>query len=347
MPTPLQITYLLEDTEQSGGVRVPLAQADALIARGHRVRFVTKGLPVTWRSSRAEWIYVDDFRQYDATGDDFLVATFWVTVPQAYHLAPERTVHLCQGYEGAFSAYESIKGEIDAVYRLPVPKLVVSRSIEPVVRHFGDDVTVIGQVVEDEFFRPIVPREHEPLRVLLCGQSQADLRGIDEGYGAVAHARWFHQRFDFIRVSPWAPSREEPLDTVQEFHVALTTAEMTRLMHSCDVLIAANYAEEGFGLPAAEALASGLACLFTAIPSYLAFDATHDYALFAPERNAVELGERLIELLESRELRDRLRARGREVAGQWRVEHVAGRLERFFLERRASGSALAGRRERD
>src|SRR5687768_18600712 len=49
-------------------------------------------------------------------------------------------------------------------------------------------------------------------------QSQADLRGIDEGYGAVAHARWFHQKLDLIRVSPWAPSKEEPLDSVQEFH---------------------------------------------------------------------------------------------------------------------------------
>lgn len=335
MPEPLTITYLLEDTVQSGGVRVPLAQADALIARGHRVRFVTKGLPVTWRSSRAEWIYVDDFRQYDASEDDFVIGTFWTTVPQAERLAGGRAVHLCQGYEGSFSAYEPIAGEIEAVYRLALPKLVVSPSLESIVRRFTHDVTVIGQVVEDEFFRPVVPREHEPLRVLLCGQSQADLRGISEGYGAVAHARWFHQKFDFVRVSPWAPSKDEPLDSVQEFHVALTTAEMTRLMHSCDILIAANWAEEGFGLPAAEALASGLACLFTAIPSYLSFDPAHDYALFAPERNAVELGEKLIELLESDDLRDRLRTRGREVAEQWRVEHVADRLERFFLERRA------------
>lgn len=336
MTAPLAITYLLEDTDQSGGVRVQLAHADALIARGHRVRFVTKGLPLTWRASRAEWIYVDDFRAYDATGDDFVVGTFWVTVPEARRLAGDRAVHLCQGYEGGFSAYEPVRAEIEATYALPIPKLVVSKSLIPVCERFSSDVTFIGQVVEDEFYRRTVPRENDPLRVLLCGQSQADLRGISEGYGAVAHARWFHQQFELIRVSPWAPSKDEPLETVQEFHVALTTAEMTRLMHSCDVLIAPNHSEEGFGLPAAEALASGLACLFTAIPSYLSFDEERDFALFAPEKNAVELGERLIELLENFELRERLRARGREVAAQWRVEHVAERLERFFLERRAA-----------
>ena len=158
------------------------------------------------------------------------------------------------------------------------------------------------------------------------------MKGIDEGYGAVAHARWFHQKVDLVRVSPWTPSREEPLDSVQEFHVALNSREMTRLMHSCDVLIAPNHREEGFGLPAAEALASGIPTVLTSIPSFLAWDESRDYALFAPEENAVEFGEKLIELLSDADLRQRLRVRGREVAEQWHAEHVADRLEKFFRE---------------
>ncbi|MFP5246215.1 MAG: glycosyltransferase family 4 protein [Thermoanaerobaculia bacterium] len=338
MTESLRITYLLEDTTSSGGVRVAMAQADELIARGHRVRFVTKGLPVTWRASRADWIYVDDFREYDAEDDDFVIGTFWTTVPQAYALAGKRAVHLCQGYEGFFSAYENILDQIEAAYALPLPKLVVSKSLIPICERFTDDVTYIGQVVEDEFYRAVTPREHEPPRVLLVGQLEADLRGIEEGYGAVAHARWFHQKLELVRVSPWAPSREEPLEAVQEFHVALTTAEMTRLMHSCDILVAPNHREEGFGLPAAEALASGLACVFTAIPSFLSFDERHDYALFAPENNAVELGEKLIELLNDASLRDRLRERGRQVSEQWRVSEVAVRLETFFRGKRAKNT---------
>jgi glycosyltransferase involved in cell wall biosynthesis len=331
---PLRISYLLEDTEMSGGIRVQLMHADALIARGHHVRLVTKGSPLTWRSSRAEWIYVDDLREYDARDDDFVVGTFWLTVAPAYEIAKERAVHLCQGYEGSFSAYQPIRADIEAAYRLPLPKLVVAKPLVTICKQFTDDVTHVGQIVEDEFYRPVTPPENEPLRVLISGQSQADLKGIDDGYGAATHARWFHQKFDLIRVSPWAPSREEPLDSVQQFHVGLTTREMTRLMHSCDVLVAPNHAQEGFGLPAAEAMASGIPCVLTAIPSYLSFDETRDYALFAPEQNAVELGEKLIELLSDGELRERLRARGREVAEQWRSELAAERLERFFLERR-------------
>lgn len=330
---PLRIAYLVEDTAQSGGVRVQLMQADALIARGHRVRLVTKGLPLTWRTSRAEWIYVDNFLDYDARDDDFVIGTFWPTVPPANTIAPGRAVHLCQGYEGSFSFYQPVRAEIEAAYRLPIPKLVVAKSLIPICEQFTKDVTYIGQIVDDDFFRARTPRENEPLRVLLCGESQADMKGIDDGYGAVAHARWFNQKLELVRVSSWAPSREEPLDSVQEFHVALASREMTRLMHSCDVLVAPNRREEGFGLPAAEAMASGIPVVMTSIPSYLSFDEQHDYALFAPEGNAIELGEKLIELLGDDELRERLRTRGREVAEQWRAEKVAERLEAFLRSR--------------
>lgn len=329
----MNITYLMEDTELSGGQRVQLVHADALIERGHRVRIVTKGLPVTWRRSRAEWVYVDHFSQYDAGGEDFVIGTFWLTLEAAHNLAGERAVHFCQGYEGLIPEYQPILPQIEAAYSLPMPKVVVARSLVPICERFSDDVTYIGQVVEDEFYRPSTPREHEPPRVLLCGQHQASFRGIQDGYGAVAHARWFHQKLDLIRVSSWAPSREEPLENVQEFHVALTTDEMTRLVHSCDVLLAPNHGAEGFGLPAAEAMAAGLPCVLTAIPSFLSFDETRDYALFAPQENAIELGERLIELLSGHDLRERLRARGREVAEQWRVERVIDRLESFFTDR--------------
>ncbi|HSP34442.1 MAG TPA: glycosyltransferase [Thermoanaerobaculia bacterium] len=260
----MRVAYLLPETGISATARIAAAQADALIAAGHQVRIVTTALPMTWRSSRAEWVYVDQFRQFVA--DD-----------------GERVINA------------------------------------------GSDIVRHNAIVDDEFFRERIAREHEPLRVLLCGGSHVQNKGLSEGYGAAAHARWFHQTFDLVRVSPWAPSREEPLDSVQEFHIALTASEMTRLMHSCDVLIAPNRREDPLSLTTLEALASGLACVATATPAHLA--AAADAALFAPPDNAVELGEKLIEIVEDGALRERLRARGREVVAKFRAASVVKRLE--------------------
>lgn len=262
----MRLALLFDDTNISGKARALMTIADALVDRGHEVRIVTAGLPVTWRSSRAEWEYVDEMAQFAPITD-------------------ERAIRF-------------------------TPPLVV----------------------DDELFRNHVAREHQPLRVLLAGSWDIERHGVEIGYGAIAHARWFHQKIELIRVSPWAPSREEPQEEVQEFHVALTTDEMTRLMHTCDVFVGPNRREDDFPLPAAEALASGLASVLTAIPAFAAIDAARDYALFAPEDNAVELGERLIELLGDRELRDRLRTRAREVAEQWRVKNAIERIESLFDE---------------
>jgi hypothetical protein len=273
MPEPMRIAFLLVDTAISRTARLALVHADALIARGHSVRIVTPGLPLTWRSSRADWVYVDDFREYDDSTDDAVL-------------------------DGA------------ALAALPV-------------------------AVEDDLFRDATPAPHAPPRVLLSGPWEREDGGIARGYGAIAHARWFHQSLDLVRVSPWAPSREEPLEAVQEFHVGLSTAEMARLVHSCDVLVVPTLREEVPSLVAAEGMAAGLACVFTGISGYLDFDPQHDYARFAPEANAVELGERLIELLGDADLMSRVRRRGREVAEQFRVERlVAGVEERLRPGRR-------------
>ncbi len=334
MAEPLRIVYLLEDTDLSGGVRIQLAQADALIARGHRVTIATKGPPLSWTGSSAEWQYLDSFDEIAADDFDFIIGGFWTTVAPAYALAPAKAIHLCQGFEGSFRFYADQKSEIERTYRLPVPKLVVSRHLVDICRAYFDDVTWIGQIVDESFYRATSPADNQPLRVLLSGPSQVDLKGIEEGYGAVAHTRWNGAELELIRVSPWAPGADEPVEAAEEFHVALSSGEMTRLMHSCDVVLAPNHREEGFGLPAAEAMASGLPVIMTRIPSYLSFGSPHDYALFAEQGDAVAMGDALLELLYSEGLRRRIRARGREIAEQFRAEDVAKRIESFLLERR-------------
>ena len=204
----------------------------------------------------------------------------------------------------------------------------------------GRDVTLAevlsaARMVDDEFYtgKPFAGNEHP--RVLLAGPTHVEAKGIEEGYGAAAHARWFHQKFDLIRVSPWAPSREEPLETVQEFHVGVDVSEMARLVRTCDIVIGPSRADDVTNAVPAQAMAAGLAPVLTSIPAHQ-FDAAADYALFAPPENAVELGERLIEVLADRQVRESLRARARTVAEQWRTSSAADRLEAFFVDRIAA-----------
>jgi len=330
----VNIAYLLESTELAGGVRVAVAQGDALIDLGHDVTLVARRAgPLTWRSSRARWRHVRAFSGIDARDFDFVVGTFWTTLDDAFRMAGGRAVHLCQGYEGSFSVYQPAKTAIDAAYRLPIPKITVSPHLVPLCRTFHDDATDIGQIVDDEFYQPRRQAASARPRVLLVGPMQADFKGIDIGYEAIQQARRQGAAFDLIRVSQWPPADDEPAALASEFHVGLDTRAMAAVVASCDAFLSTSRVEEGFGLPAAEALASGLPGVLTEIPSYLAWDQRRDYALFGGDGAAV--GEQLARLLRDAALRDRLAARGRAVAEQFRAPYTGARLDAWFTGRAA------------
>lgn len=331
--TPLRILYLLEDTHLAGGIRVAVAQADALIARGHHVVLATKGEPLTWRASKAPWEYVDSWDTIHAGDYDFVVGTFWKTVEHAYTLAGERTIHLCQGYEGSFTVYQPNIAEIEHAYRLPIPKLTVSPHLVEICRRFYDDATWIGQIVDDVFYQN-VPRRSQARRVLLVGPAQADFKGIDVGYEAVRHARSLGAPFDLIRVSQWPAADGEPAQLADEFHVGLDSREMARLIASCDVYLGPSRQQEGFGLPAAESMAAGVPAVLSAIPSFLSFSEAQDHALFGPEGDGRALGEQLVRMLGDASLRSRIGERGKEVVEQFRAEKTGARLEQWLLSRR-------------
>jgi len=222
----MNVAFLLPDAGISGRARTVLAQADALAARGHRVRIVSAEPPGIWRSSDAEWV--------------------------------------------------EVAGDHDVLLREPLAVMIV-----------------------DEVFYRVAPLTRPPRRVLLTGVSP------DLAYEAAAHARWFGHEFQLIRVAPFAPSRGEPLDSVDEFHVALSTPEMARVLHSCDVMVAAS-----FGLAAAEAMAAGLAVLIA-----------------GPTDDGEDLGNKLIDILGDDDVRAALRAKARADAEQWRSERAGALLE--------------------
>lgn len=335
----LRIAYLLEDTEMAGGIRVAVAQADILTARGHDVALITKGKQLNWRRSRAQWEFVRSFEEADLSGYDFVVATFWRTVEPAWQLAGSRTVHFCQGYEGSFTFYAALKEAIDAVYRLPIPKITVSSHLVDICRQFYDDVTYIGQIVDDDFFQPRLAHAGKP-RVLLVGPMQTDFKGIDVGYDAVRVARRAGADFDFIRASQWPAAVGEPVELTSEFHVGLATPEMAKLFASCDIVLSPSRSEEGFGLPAAEAMASGLAVILTSIPSFRSWSAGRDHAVFVDENDAVAMGRALADLVVDAGKRKRIAERGHDIVEQFRAGKTAERLEAYFsarLPRRTSG----------
>lgn len=339
----MRIAYLLESTELSGGVRVVLVQAEALARRGHRVTVVSAGPEPRWFSlSRARFERAS-FGQSRALAEaDVRVATFWTTAASALEGARGPVFHLSQGYEAAFSFYAARRAEIEAAYRLPTHKLAVSSALAARLEAAGHGpVESVGQAFDAEGFAPGPERPpSDPPVVLVVGPYAADVKGVDVAMAALAAWRRAGGRFLLRRVAVEPPAAEETEAALaDEYHRALAPDRMPFAYRASDVFVGATRSEEGFGLPALEALACGLPCVLSDTPGNR--EIAGDAALFFAEGDPEALAARLPEAL-APGFRERAREGGPRRVPLFDPAAVASRLEASFSRALARpGSAVS------
>jgi glycosyltransferase involved in cell wall biosynthesis len=329
----LEIADRLESTPLSGGVKVALLQAEALARRGHRVAVVSpEGRPDWFALSRARFEHSAFRDSTELARSGVRVATFWTTIAPALEGASGPVFHLCQGYEGDFSFYASSRGAIEEAYRAPTRKLVVSKTLKRRLEAKGfGPATNVGQAFERSGFFPGAERPPtQPPVVLLVGPYEADVKGIAIAMAGLALWRKRGGSFRLRRISP-LPAREEEKSSglVDEYHYSLAPERMLFAYRASDIFVGPSRREEGFGLPALEALACGVPCLLSDTPAHREF--AGDAASYFADGDPNALAD-AIPLLLSDEARDRARRAGPAAADRFDTAKVAERLERAFLE---------------
>ena len=329
----LEIAYLLESTALSGGVKVALLQAEALARRGHRVTVVSPEPRPDWFAlSRARFERSAFRDSVDLPRASVRVATFWTTVAPALEGARGPVFHLCQGYEGDFSFYGAERESIEGAYRAPTRKLVISETLRRRLEEKGfGPATNVGQAFERNGFSPGAERPPaDPPVVLVVGPYEADVKGIGVALAGLDLWRRRGGRFRLCRISPFpAGDEERSTGLVDEYHHSLAPERMPFAYRSSDVFIGPSRREEGFGLPALEALACGVPCLLSDTPAHREFAGAA--AAYFADGDPVALAEAIPPLL-SEESRTRARREGPAAAGEFDTAGVAERLERAFLD---------------
>jgi glycosyltransferase involved in cell wall biosynthesis len=329
----LKIVYVLESLQQGGGVKVIVEQARGLAARGHLVEIVTK-------DARHDWIAIDvpisevpAFSRETLPESDVMVATWFPTVvPVVEARRAPRIFHLCQGYEGLHEHVAHRRAEIDAAYAQDVPKLVVSEHLRAVLDGVPGRVQVIPQAIDPGAFAPPddgrdAPRV--PATLGLVGPFAARLKGIAHGLDAVRLLRAEGRVVRLLRACqlPETPEERELL-AADEYAHAIPAGGMPRWYHRLDVLLFTSSHEEGFGLPALEAMAAGVPAVVTDIPSLRILP--DDALMRVPERDSRAIARAAGRLLDDAALWRARRARGLEVAATFTLDRTLDRLEEIF-----------------
>ena len=273
----MRITFLSPALSMTGGTRVIAIQASLLAARGHDVTVVaTSPSRRSFREilrdlkrgvlrrpplkSHLDGLPVRQVRlgnpgpitDANVPDSDIVIATWWETAEWASRLSPSkgRKAYFVQGHE----VFPNLpQDRCRATYRLPFPKIVVSRWLaEVMASEYGDHgVHLVENGVDHaQFFA--APRGRRPAPTVGFLYSTSVVKGADVAMRVIRSLMARNPKLHVVSFSTQV--FEEAASMGVEFHHNPPQDRIRDLYASCDVWLSASRSE-GFNLPAMEAMA--------------------------------------------------------------------------------------------
>lgn len=321
----MRIAYLLPLPELNGGNKVIFQHIELLRAHGAEVTVLCEGPKPDWIDSGAT--YVD----YAAAppkvaSQDLVIATYWTTLRTARGFALGPLAHFCQGYEGGLIHLRPVLREIEEVYSWQLPTLTVTPHLGGLLRdRFGRESRVVSPPL-DPLFRPgwrLGPRRRP--WIAIPGIFEAEVKGIATALEAVRRLRQGGIPCRVLRFSILPLSEEERvLLEPDRYLCGVPPRVIAEALRACDLLFLPSRAEEGFGLPLLEAMASKIPAVASRIPSTVYI--TEGAVPLVPPGEAAAFAEAARELLSSRSAWRRARESGYEASRRFLPEAVAPKL---------------------
>jgi glycosyltransferase involved in cell wall biosynthesis len=295
-------------------------------------------LRAAWRNARGagpEWIpglrarvrWVAEWRADVLPDGDAVVATAWQSAPVAA-AAPARCgrkFYFVQHYE---SLYHGEPARVDATYRLPLAKLVISTWLAEAMRErFGCPAEVLVTPVDPALFHPVAGAADPTGRRVLMLHHDYAWKGVADGLAAVARVRG---RVPDLRLVGFGVKPPRERSAYDEFHANLPQERLSALYSGCAVYLCPSW-DEGLGMPAMEAMACGAALVTYDNGGCRDYARDGETALVAPRRDVEGLATRLERVLTDGALRSRLATAGaRHVTTAFDWERAVSRMEAIF-----------------
>jgi glycosyltransferase involved in cell wall biosynthesis len=342
----LKITILCPHLRIAGGVRAILTYADRLARRAHDVELVVPARhwhTAVWRSVTAAgpgWIpgfsprvrWVSRWRAGRLRPADVLVATAWqsAAVVAAASPAAGAKFYLVQHDE---SLYHGRPDVVDATYRLPLRKIVISTWLRDIMRErFASDSPVLVTPVDPALFHPVdVDVRTSRPRVLMLHHSYA-WKGVADGLDAVARVKRRVPALTLVGFGVKPPRDREPYD---EFHVDPAQERLAALYSSADVYLCPSW-DEGLGMPSMEAMACGAALVTYDNGGSRDYARDGETALVARRRDVGDLASKLERLASDELLRSKVAGAGQaHVTATYDWDRTVAQMETLFEQERA------------
>lgn len=259
----MKITFLAPHVKIAGGTRAFLTYADLLAKRNHEVTVVVPikntvkriignifaHKPAWFEDFKAKIKWVPAYDEKFIPSADIIVATAWQTAGpvDSYSDTKGKKFYLIQHNE---SLYHGKAETVDATYRLPLKKIVISSWLKEIMKEkFNADSNLIVTPVDFNIFQfKPEARGGKPIRILMLDHD-TKWKGTQEGAKIFNFVK---NKFPGIKLVLFGVRKSGVAG--DEYHFNPPQDELARIYSSCHIyLCPSEY--EGLGMPSMEAMA--------------------------------------------------------------------------------------------
>lgn len=262
---------------------------------------------------------------------DVVVATSWHTAEWVaeYPNVKGKKVYLVQDFEYYMTAETSIKLRMETTYKNLFTTIAISPAVKNMVEACGGKVeSYIPNGLDFETFSVDNPIESESRKAIGFPFRQEIFKRTGDAIEALEIVR------EKVGHSPhiWSFGGKKPkyLPDWVAYYARPSNSTLRNLYNSSQIFVVPSL-YEGWGLPGSEAMACGAALVSTDNGGVRAFAEHQKTALFCAPRDPACLAEKILQLLEDRELRLSIAMEGTRHIRQFTWERAVTAMENVCL----------------
>jgi glycosyltransferase involved in cell wall biosynthesis len=332
----MKIAFVIPCNTIAGGLFVVYRHAHYLQSVGHDVRIVitdgSLGSQITWYPNFSVPVSLLTDEVAHPVEYDAVLATWWETYYDMFHLNAKTYLYFCQSDERRFydKTPDSPALLVERTYCDPRVRVITeAKWIQRMFQHeFGVEAGYAPNGVDLTRFhlnvQPLVPRGPR-VRVLVEGPGGASFKRVDLAFRVTARVPDIEVWFvcgDGVVQSDWKADR---------VFKKVRFEDMPPIYASCDILIKLSTVEGVFG-PPLEMFACGGTAVVSNVSGYDEYIVDEHNALVVPMDDEDAALQALSRLVSDADLRKRLSAAGQKTALAWDWNQQTPIFERVLSE---------------
>lgn len=215
-----------------------------------------------------------------------------------------KKIYLIQGFEN----WDCTNEEVYQTYRLGMVNITVAKWLSKIVDKYAEEPSIcISNGIDSTIFALKNPIGNREKHSLIFHYRSAEYKGGRYAFEVCRKLKEYYADLKVTVVSIEPPPEEMP--SFCKYLQNVKPAQIAEINNNAQVFLCTSV-EEGFGLPALEAMACGCALVSTSYRGVLEYTVDGKNSLLAPIKDVDTLTNNIIRLFKEKALRDRIAEAG-------------------------------------